>query len=199
MRVPRCAAARPRQNARNRPAVSNDLSPAEDIPFEIRLRDFSDDDAFAQEYIDGNRDRLRLRMHDHADRRRYVEVNGMERLIEPRGEKRRTEFAGNAADGDDLERNFRAEPREQFDARKHADGDLDALLAGGIQIRRGESDRLAREQVDALHIRLHAQYAVFAVARDRYELIVIDIVPLHRLQNRIVDSLGRRRADGRLA
>ena len=93
---------------------------SENIPLQIDVGDFSDEDAFAYENIGLNGEFFRAGGHDDADVGDDVEINGMFRLIDAHALELRRERAGDAADGNDADMYFRPETRERLYPRERA-------------------------------------------------------------------------------
>lgn len=88
---------------------------SENIPLQIDVGDFSDEDAFAYENIGLNGEFFRAGGHDNADVGDDVEINGMFRLIDADAFKFGGKRAGDAADGNDADMySARSPPKPLF-------------------------------------------------------------------------------------
>ena len=100
---------------------------SENIPLQIDVGDFSDEDAFAYENIGLNGEFFRAGGHDDADVGDDVEINGMFRLIDADAFKFGGKRAGDAADGNDADMYSRPETRQSLDSRQGAERNGDSV------------------------------------------------------------------------
>lgn len=171
---------------------------SENIPLQIDVGDFSDEDAFAYENIGRNGKFFRAGGHDDADVGDDVEINGMFRLIDADAFKFGGKRAGDAADGNDADMYSRPEARQSLYSREGSEGNGDSVQAQIFEIGLRDRGRIAGDFVDFQSICGDGGNVARGVSFYAYEVLIANAVA-HGIVNGVVDGDGSKRAHGGFA